>query len=89
MELSSLSWKPSDSSPRTLRSAAQRNSENTNIRRCDSTSPMGKMIHQRVTNETVKELREIIEKLQKQYPDREVFFDGDEFAVCSRTKKSK
>ena len=35
-------------------------------------------------------LREVLEKiteLQAQNPDREVFFDGDEYAICSRPKK--
>ena len=50
---------------------------------------MGKMIHLRITNETVKELQEVIKKLQAEYPDREVFIDGDEFAVCSRPRSGK
>ncbi len=35
-------------------------------------------------------LREVLEKiteLQEKNPDREVFFDGDEYAICSRAKK--
>lgn len=35
-------------------------------------------------------LREVLEKiteLQEKNPDREVFFDGDEYAICSRPKK--
>ena len=29
----------------------------------------------------------MVEEVRKQYPEREVFFDGDEFAICSRKKK--
>ncbi|HLF05633.1 MAG TPA: hypothetical protein VI893_00405 [Thermoplasmata archaeon] len=54
-----------------------------------ATLPAGKMIHLRITSETVKELEEVVKKLQSQYPDREVFIDGDEFAVCSTSKKEK
>jgi hypothetical protein len=45
------------------------------------------MIHLRITNETVKQLEEIVRDLQTKFSDREVFIDGDEFAVCSTPKK--
>jgi hypothetical protein len=48
-----------------------------------------KTIHFRLTEDpeiTVKEIFEIIEKLRKEYPDRDIFFDGDEQAICSRQK---
>ena len=28
-----------------------------------------------------------IQELQKEYPDLDVFFDGDEYAICGREKK--
>jgi hypothetical protein len=31
----------------------------------------------------------MIEDIQKKNPDIEVFFDGDEFAICSRPKRGK
>jgi hypothetical protein len=36
-----------------------------------------------VTLETVLTM---IEALRKKHPDREVFFDGDEYSICSRPK---
>jgi hypothetical protein len=36
---------------------------------------------------TLKDVLEKIEELQKKNPDQDVFFDGDEYAVCSRPKK--
>ncbi len=38
---------------------------------------------------TVGELYEIMKELALKYPDREIFFDGDEQAICSRPKKPK
>jgi hypothetical protein len=32
---------------------------------------------------TLKEVSEMIKKIQKENPDQEVFFDGDEYAICS------
>lgn len=50
----------------------------------------GKTIHhhfdpgdESVTLETVLDM---ISNLQKKHPDREVFFDGDEYAICSKPK---
>ncbi|MDG6913602.1 MAG: hypothetical protein JRN35_11070 [Nitrososphaerota archaeon] len=39
-----------------------------------------------VTLETVLNM---IENLRKKHPDREVFFDGDEYSICSRPKHGK
>jgi hypothetical protein len=36
---------------------------------------------------TLRDVLEKIEELQKKNPDQDVFFDGDEYAVCSRPKK--
>lgn len=30
-----------------------------------------------------------ISELQRKHPEREVFFDGDEYAICSRPKRPK
>jgi hypothetical protein len=49
-----------------------------------------KIVHRKIsrnTNMTVKEILELVEEIKRQYPEREVFFDGDEFAICSRKKK--
>ncbi len=36
---------------------------------------------------TVEEVYNIMMDLQKKYPDREIFYDGDAQAICSRPKK--
>ncbi len=36
---------------------------------------------------TLKDVLEKIEELQQKNPDLDVFFDGDEYAVCSRPKR--
>jgi hypothetical protein len=46
-----------------------------------------KIVHRKIgrnSNLTVKQIMDMIEEVKKQYPEREVFFDGDEFAICSR-----
>jgi len=48
----------------------------------------GKIIHLRISNETIKELREIVAKLEKEHTDRRVFVDGEEFAVCSEPRSN-
>jgi hypothetical protein len=35
---------------------------------------------------TLREVHEQIAKIQEENPELEVFFDGDEFAICSRPK---
>ena len=50
----------------------------------------GKKVHLKVDDKlTLQELLTKIEAYQKAHPDREVFFDGDEFAICSRPKPKK
>ncbi len=36
---------------------------------------------------TLQDVINTIQKIQDENPDLDVFFDGDEFAVCSRPKK--
>ena len=36
---------------------------------------------------TLKDVLEKIEELQQKNPNLDVFFDGDEYAVCSRPKR--
>ncbi len=43
------------------------------------------------TDNTELSLREVLERIQElqaQHPDEEVFFDGDEYAICVRPKKA-
>ena len=35
---------------------------------------------------TLRDVAERIKQLQREHPDLDVFFDGDEFAICSRPK---
>jgi hypothetical protein len=35
---------------------------------------------------TLKDIMQRIQEIQRQHPDLDVFFDGDEYAVCSRPK---
>ncbi len=52
---------------------------------------MGKKIHKKIDRDdesiTITEIQDLIDEIQKENPDRDVFFDGDEFAICSRKKK--
>jgi hypothetical protein len=52
-----------------------------------------KRIHYRIDpndeSVTLKDIMKLIQDIQRQHPDLDVFFDGDEYAVCSRPKKSK
>lgn len=53
---------------------------------------MKKRVHLRLRNDsslTIKELETRIKEIQRKHPDREVFFDGDTFAICSRPRKPK
>jgi hypothetical protein len=36
---------------------------------------------------TLRDIVKRIEEIQKNNPDDEIFFDGDEFAICSRPRK--
>ena len=38
---------------------------------------------------TLKDIMQRIQEIQRQHPDLDVFFDGDEYAVCSRPKKAR
>ncbi|MGC8619809.1 MAG: hypothetical protein ACP5LA_04805 [Thermoplasmata archaeon] len=49
-----------------------------------------KIVHFRLKENpeiTVEEVYEMMSELQKKYPDREIFYDGDLQAICSRPKK--
>lgn len=52
-----------------------------------------KRIHHRIDPNdesiTLKDVMEKIEEIQRRHPDLDVFFDGDEYAVCSRPKKKE
>lgn len=36
---------------------------------------------------TLRDIMQRIQEIQRQYPELDVFFDGDEYAICSRPKK--
>jgi hypothetical protein len=38
---------------------------------------------------TLEDVLSRISELQRKHPDREVFFDGDEYAICSRPKRPR
>lgn len=49
-----------------------------------------KVVHRKIgrnSNLSVKQIMDMIDEVRKEYPEREVFFDGDEFAICSRRLK--
>jgi hypothetical protein len=52
-----------------------------------------KIVHLRIDpNDETTTLEDVLVKisdLQKHHPDREVFFDGDEYAICSRPRRPK
>ena len=52
---------------------------------------MDKKIHKKIDRHddsiTLSDIQDMIEDIQEQHPDRDVFFDGDEFAICSRKKE--
>jgi len=35
---------------------------------------------------TLRDVAERIKEIQREHPDLDVFFDGDEFAICSRPR---
>jgi hypothetical protein len=52
---------------------------------------MEKRIHVRIDKYgdlTLREVLKKIEEIQEENPDLDVFFDGDEYAICSRPRKS-
>ncbi|MFP4050127.1 MAG: hypothetical protein ACLFVB_00125 [Thermoplasmata archaeon] len=52
---------------------------------------MDKKIHKKIDKRdesvTINDIQEIIKEIQEEHPDRDVFFDGDEYAICSRKKE--
>jgi hypothetical protein len=54
---------------------------------------MAKKIHYKIDRSddtiTLRDILERIEDIQRKHPERDVFFDGDEYAICSRPKKRK
>ncbi len=52
-----------------------------------------KTVHLRIDpNDESTTLEDVLAKIsdiQRKHPDREVFFDGDEYAICSRPKRTK
>jgi hypothetical protein len=40
------------------------------------------------TELSLREVLEKIKELQDKHPDLDIFFDGDEYAICSRPRKS-
>ncbi|MBS3816174.1 MAG: hypothetical protein KGY76_01265 [Candidatus Thermoplasmatota archaeon] len=52
---------------------------------------MDKIIHKKIDKQdesvTITDIQEMMEEIQEENPDREVFFDGDEYAICSRKKE--
>ena len=52
-----------------------------------------KTVHLRIDpNDESTSLEDVLAKigeLQRKHPDREVFFDGDEYAICSRPKRPR
>ncbi|MEW5937418.1 MAG: hypothetical protein AB1665_06345 [Candidatus Thermoplasmatota archaeon] len=51
---------------------------------------MKKTVHLKLEKDekrTLDEVLSIIRKIQAEHPDREVYFDGDDFAICSRPKR--
>ena len=52
-----------------------------------------KTVHLRIDpndeNTTLEDVLSKIAELQRKHPDREVFFDGDEYAICSRPRRAK
>lgn len=51
-----------------------------------------KTVHLRIDpndeSTTLEDVLDRISELQRKHPDREVFFDGDEYAICSRPKRT-
>ena len=52
-----------------------------------------KTVHLRIDpndeSTTLEDVLTKISELQRRHPDREVFFDGDEYAICSRPKRPR
>ena len=54
---------------------------------------MDKKIHLKIDKNdpsiTLKDVLDKIQEIQEKNPELEVFFDGDEYAVCSRPRKEE
>ena len=54
---------------------------------------MEKKVHLRIDPNdesiTLKDIMQKIQEIQRQHPDLDVFWDGDEYAVCSRPKRKE
>jgi hypothetical protein len=51
---------------------------------------MEKKVHVKLDRNSDFTLREVlkkIEEIQAEHPDLDVFFDGDDYAICSRPRK--
>ena len=52
-----------------------------------------KTVHLRIDpndeSTTLEDVLTKISELQRKHPDREVFFDGDEYAICSRPRRPR
>jgi hypothetical protein len=53
-------------------------------------NPLSKRVWVRIerhnTQVTLREVHDKIRQIQKEHPDLDVFWDGDEYAICSREK---
>ena len=38
---------------------------------------------------TLRDVMEKIKEIQEEHPDMDVFFDGDDYAICGRSKPKK
>jgi len=51
-----------------------------------------KAIHLKIDRKsrmTLKEVMKKIREIQEKHPELDVFFDGDEYAICSRPRKKQ
>ena len=67
--------------------------QNKNDARGALGATMEKKVHLRIDPNdesiTLKDIMVKIQEIQRAHPDRDVFWDGDEYAVCSRPKKKE
>lgn len=52
---------------------------------------MSTRVHVKIDKNSDMTLREVLKKIQEiqaENPDLEVFFDGDQYAICSRPKRT-
>ncbi len=52
---------------------------------------MDRKVHLRLDRDdpsiTIQLVQEKIAEIQREHPDRDVFFDGDEYAICSQPRE--